>query len=598
LDEVQIPGVRVREELRLPTRLADQTRGLDLRRNAVAVVLARTTADFPYRAGNNITDAQRQQTTEAVDPESGIRRIVTLPVGRSFAIGGWGSVAPSAPDHLIDALARMPPAWRFDGSSRFEGVPSHRASSAFDGDPRTAWIADAGRGARPWLSWSGPRALRIDRFRLLPAGPAYASPTVVRVVAPRSQPQVLPVRPNGVVALRDPVVTRSLRLDVVQRRTPPGPEAGRLLAAVGIAEVRVPGLRPPHPLRSGGFRTTCGAMRALAGRGAATLSLTGRIQDLDAGRPLALRGCGRASALPLAAGSTLVDVPAGSVFRADYLRFASGAPLASAAPAGAQAGRVTSQGTSGNGSHTGARLVVRRPGWLVLGESYSLGWRAYCTDAAGKERDLGAPVPIDGFANGWRVLPGCSHARFAFAPQRLADASYIVSLVAFIALLAIIVWVAVRMRRRRTPPLSVPDSARLAWGALGVTPVRRFPFRIAIPLAVAIAAVAGIVFAWRAGAVIGLVAAVLLVLGVSVGRLLALAVVGLIVLPVLYVVKPFSDVSPTNFANFTYAQYYIGAHWVAVGVVSALIGALVLWLVELRAASRPDQPPPMPASGP
>jgi len=164
--------------------------------------------------------------------------------------------------------------------------------------------------------------------------------------------------------------------------------------------------------------------------------------------------------------------------------------------------------------------------------------------------------------------------------------------------LAIIVWVAVRMRRRRTPPLSVPDSARLAWGALGVTPVRRFPFRIAIPLAVAIAAVAGIVFAWRAGAVIGLVAAVLLVLGVSVGRLLALAVVGLIVLPVLYVVKPFSDVSPTNFANFTYAQYYIGAHWVAVGVVCALIGALVLWLVELRAASRPDQPPPMPASGP
>ncbi len=49
LDEVEIPGVRVRESLRLPTWLATATRGLDLRRNSVAVELQRTTDDFPFR---------------------------------------------------------------------------------------------------------------------------------------------------------------------------------------------------------------------------------------------------------------------------------------------------------------------------------------------------------------------------------------------------------------------------------------------------------------------------------------------------------------------------------------------------------------------
>ncbi|HEX3316751.1 MAG TPA: alpha-(1-_3)-arabinofuranosyltransferase family protein [Solirubrobacteraceae bacterium] len=583
LDEVQIPGLRVQEALRLPTRLADQTRGLDLRRNALAVVLQRTTADFPYRAGDNVTDAQRQAPTDAVDAESGIRRIVTLPVARSFGIGGWGSVAPSAPDHALDRLAGMTPAERFDGSSRFEGVPGNRASSAFDGDPATAWVADDAGAQPPSIAWSGPRLLRIRRLRLTPASPAYGFPTILRVKAPGRAAQIVAVGKDGLVVLPEPVVTRALRLDVLYYATPPGPAARRLLAAVGIAEIRVPGLRPPRPRRSGTFQTSCGAISAVGGGSRSTLRLAGTVQDLDAGRPLALRGCGPARSLRLAAGSSLLNIPPGPVFRADYVRLAS-TPAPSGPAAGGASGRVTAQSSSGTGSRTAARLSVAGPSWLVLGQSYSPSWHASCS-GHGKERDLGPPVPIDGFANGWRVQPGCSHASFVFAPQRFADASYVLSVVALVALLAVLVVAAVRNRRRRPAGTEAPSPA---WGASVPTPVRRFPLWIAIPAALVAGTLGGVTFAWRAGPAIALAVLVLLVVGVSVMRFLALAIVGLVALPVLYVVRPFSNVSTGNFANFTYPQYYIVAHWVAVGAVCALIGALLLWLAELRAVSRPD----------
>jgi len=65
--------------------------------------------------------------------------------------------------------------------------------------------------------------------------------------------------------------------------------------------------------------------------------------------------------------------------------------------------------------------------------------------------------------------------------------------------------------------------------------------------------------------------------------LLLLALYGLAVVPIVYLVNPLSNVGG---ANFGYAQHYIGAHWVAVGVVCVLLWALVLWLRELR------HPPP------
>ena len=83
------------------------------------------------------------------------------------------------------------------------------------------------------------------------------------------------------------------------------------------------------------------------------------------------------------------------------------------------------------------------PSWLVLGESYDRGWQATCNG-----RSLGAPVPINGYANGWRIGRGCESVTFSFGPQKLADIAYIVSAVAGLACLVLLLIPTVVARRR------------------------------------------------------------------------------------------------------------------------------------------------------
>ena len=141
ISELQIPGLKVARALRLPTDLAASTDGLDLRHNELAVLLARTTADFPYQEQTAPGDLQAGSVVHAADAESDIRRVVTLPAARRFTFSGWASVRADAPGQLLDRLAKLPPGWQFASSERFQGRPINRASSAFDGDPRTAWVS-------------------------------------------------------------------------------------------------------------------------------------------------------------------------------------------------------------------------------------------------------------------------------------------------------------------------------------------------------------------------------------------------------------------------------------------------------------------------
>jgi len=340
----------------------------------------------------------------------------------------------------------------------------------------------------------------------------------------------------------------------------------------------VPGLDPPNPRRTGTFRSSCGALRAVGRQSFANLAVSGAVADLDVGRPLDLNACGASDKLQLSAGETLMDIPAGRVFRPDYVALSSPAPVSLQSPSTGAPGRVLSQGSAAIGDGNHARLAVDAPGWLVLGESYSPGWRARCRDASGDDHDLGTPMPIDGFANGWRVLPGCTTASFAFAPQSAVDVAYLVSALAIIAMLVALAvpW----LRRRRRNGDSSGDEAPVGlWARPPDAPARRYPLLVAIPVALVIGGMAGLVFALRAGPPLAIGALVLMLVGVSVGRLLLLALYGLVVIPIVYLADPLTNLGGSNFG---YAQHFIGAHWVAVAVVCVLLGALVLWLSELR----------------
>ena len=566
IDEIRLPGLRTTERLRLPTALARAAAGLDLSGTPISVLLQRTTADFPYRAGQAVLPPHKLDPIDQVDAEAGLEREVALPAGRSFALDGWASPDPEAPDLRFDALAGVPGTWRFSGSSRFEGVPGRRASSAFDGDRRTAWAADFAPGRRTWLAVRAPRPFTAGRLVLVPGPRDYLRPSVVEVNGVRRR-----VQPGGVVALGRPLRTRGLRVEIV--RAVAGLRARRRnLRAVAIGELRIPGFAPPAPRRAGAFSTGCGELRVSADGGHSEVAVTGSLADLDAGRPVRLAGCGAARSLRLPAGSTSLSAPPGRSFRPDHLRLSSARARSGAVP-----GRVVDPGHGSGSRRDGVRLSLSGPAWLILGESYSRGWRAWCTGEDGDERALGEPEPADGFANGWRVDGGCREARFAFAPQRAATAGYALSGVGVLGALALLV--AGRLRRRRgAGPMSAEPGRDPLGRPAAVGPVQA-TWRRALLAGAAVALVGGFVFALRAGLVLGPVAVVLLRWGITPSRLTGLATAGLAAIPVLYLVFPARD---RGGYSFDYALDNLGAHWVAVAVICATAAACALEAAALR----------------
>jgi hypothetical protein len=179
-------------------------------------------------------------------------------------------------------------------------------------------------------------------------------------------------------------------------------------------------------------------------------------------------------------------------------------------------------------------------------------------------------VPIQGFANGWPVERGCRRASFEFAPNRVLLGGDAISLVACLALLALL---AVR-RPRAVPGVLEP---------LAPAPARPWPVRRALVAALAAGAALGFLFALRAGAVLAPLTFVVLWRGVS-ARTLALVAGG-----VLLVAVPVAHLAaglPDEGFDTSYAVARIAEHWLAVGAVCALGGALLRTLAPVPWPSR------------
>jgi hypothetical protein len=292
------------------------------------------------------------------------------------------------------------------------------------------------------------------------------------------------------------------------------------------------------------------------------LGVRASVEAIDAGRPLRAAQCGAPVALPAAPVTVRAEA---APWRLDHVRLTSPASASTPVTGG---GRVIEPGRDGRGARDGVRVAVHGPSWLVLGESYDAGWTARCDG-----HSLGNPVALQGYANAWPVHRGCRDVSFAFAPNRALLGGDLISLVACLALLALLV-----LRRPR------PGGASLA--PLPDAPARAWPPRRALVAAVVAGLVLGFVFALRAGAVLAPLTFLVLWRGLS-ARTLALLAGGvlLVVLPVLHVAVGLPDEGyDTN-----YAVQRIAEHWLAVGAVCALAGALWLTLSPALARRRgPD----------
>ncbi len=205
--ELRIPGLRVSESLR-PPRLAERAlRGADLDRAALSYVFTRVTGDDPFRRSRRpdpdrglVPRGRNQEAALVAEPGDGetlMSRAIEPPAERAYAASGRATVAPEAPDSRLDRLAGYRGPARFDSSGRFQGRPARRASSAFDGDPDTAWIGQGEAGSAPWISWRLARAVTMDSLVLEPPRERVGVPARVRVRWAGGRTGPLAVAPGG-----------------------------------------------------------------------------------------------------------------------------------------------------------------------------------------------------------------------------------------------------------------------------------------------------------------------------------------------------------------------------------------------------------------
>ncbi|UTI62489.1 DUF3367 domain-containing protein [Paraconexibacter antarcticus] len=614
--ELQIPGVRVREALRVPDVLERDLRPADLAASPLTYLLERLTAAAPARQGRLAGPAQAGLVRDARDPERQLHRVIAPPVARRYAVSAWARVDVGTSDAALDRLAGVRGGLVADGSARFDGLPRYRASGAFDGDATPAgraWVGQWIPGHAAFLRWTTPAPLTLRRLRVVPVrGLQVRRATRVRLSVDGRRGAALAVPANGLVTLPRAVRGRAFRLDVLAAQFAPGvPARVRMRRAVGIAELRAAGLPRLRVPRSGRVPLRCGAASIIVrpwvggagarpAAGAVRARLGGRVslRALDAGRPVRLDGCGT---VLIGAGPHEVSGATGALV-ADTLSLTALAPGGVLTIPG-PGGHVVDAGHADGSGLSGLRVTAGGPSWLVLGESYSRGWRAECDG-----RDLGAPVPLQGYANGWPLAaPGCRTLDLRFGPEGTVRAALWLSGLGG-ALMLVLLGRGVLARRRREAAASARGAdgpgaaaAPAPFADLPAPPPLRLSARQALAAGVVLALVVGFVFALRAGAVAGPLAALLLWRGATVRALVTAAGALLLgAVPAIYAAKVALDGRGLPF-DTTYATDRLAAHWVA---VTAYV-LLALAAGRLLAGARPGGPlstarsrPGDPAAGP
>lgn len=580
--EVRIPGLHVRELLRPPILTAKALGRVSSGHAGLTYLFSRTTGDDLFRRDRYTGNPLLGEVRDRQDAEQQIDRLVATPASRAYALDAWVAPDIAAPDTALDRLEGVRSPVRATSSSRFHNAAPFRASRAFDADPSTAWVGLWVRpeAPLPWIAWRTPQARSLSRLHIAPATLAVRRPTRVRVSTASGTSPVLPVAPDGTVTLPRPLRGRAFRLTIVSSAFPAGTTAReRQVRAVGIGSLTVPGLPAISIPRSGPLRTPCGTVRVDAAGRPVPLRVFGTVRDLEAGTPLRARSCG--GPVSVTRGLREIRTLPGTL-SVDLLRMTSRPPNP-VAVAAATGGTVTKPGHVGHASLDGAEVALRGRSWLVLGESFDIGWQATCDG-----RSLGAPQVIDGYANGWRAPADCRKVAFTFAPQNGVDKSYVLSGSVVLVLILLLLF--------GPRPTAVPAPREMP----GDRPRRGRSLRVAIPAGILIAIPFGLIFALRYTPVIAIGLALVFWRGVR-PRTLALsaaAILGILV-PAIYLI-----VSPPNRNgfNFEYSVRLIDAHWAAVAAVLLLGTAACLSVLEMwragrrRRGSRPGEPASAPSS--
>ncbi len=413
----------------------------------------------------------RQRTNPAepvrTDEEEAMDRIIDLPVGRSFSVGGTARISAQAPDEVVDALVGLPGADEGGvtarSSAHLAGKLGARASSAVDGDPTTAWESPYETPQGAWVEYTVAAPTTIDHLDLQVVADAHHSlPTQLTISADGGAPTTVDLpaieRGEDLGAIVDVPVTFDPLEGSTFRVTLSGVDPlltqdwygnAPLPLPVGLAEVGLPGVLvgTADEQVSDECRTD---LLTVAGDPVA-VRVVGTSADAVARRPLDVEPCGAERALTLADGESVLRTAPGNETGVDVddlqlHSLAGGEPGLDDTP--------HAPGPAVTVDHEGfvdADLTVtdpQEPFWLVLGQSWNPGWTASVGGDGGG--DLGAPTLVNGYANGWLVSPaadgGDLSIHLEWTPQR---AVWLAMGLSGLGVLACLVLLVVDPRRRR-----------------------------------------------------------------------------------------------------------------------------------------------------
>ena len=418
----------------------------------------------------------RQDPTDRTreDEERSIARVFRVPEDREFTLRGSARLSGRAADVILDeVLGVAESGLEVTSSLRLSGSRIDRASAALDGDLTTSWRSAFGRADGESITVTTAEPRLFDHLDLaVVADGIHSVPTrlVVKVDGKVVATPTLPTVADGaevghtvsVPVDLPPTTGRTLEVEVDQSRTVSSVDWTSVQPIdhpFAIAELGVEGIEVPAPDAT--IDDRCRDDLLELDGGALSVRILGTTADALAGEPLGLELCGE-PVVDLDAGDHEVHTATGvhTGIDVDQLVWSSGPEVAVAAT-----DEGSEEGTVGGATVDPGEVEIQRsepdhvevslsgltpgePVWLILGQSHTDGWAA---TAAGVG-DLGPSQLVDGYANGWLVVPETDSLTvdLDFTPQRRVDVGLAVSAVGAAACLVL------ALRRPRVTPQVPP----------------------------------------------------------------------------------------------------------------------------------------------
>ena len=386
------------------------------------------------RAGNASTTNQltfvmtrlrAASTPPRTDPENFIDRMFELPNSRTFTLDGNATLNATMTDtRLAEILERQPGTiTATDASHRLLGSLQSSSYEAFDGDPTTSWMPTFMFRDGQWISFTTSTQRTIGKFTIgIINDGIHSVPTKMTLstgganwsFATGLRPSLNEVRGHvDYVTVTAPQLSGrqfTLTVDAAERvQVRDRVTGGMNIPPFAIAEIAIPGLsvgRTPSQ-----FDTGCRSDLLTVDGVPVPIRVSGSSTDATSQRRLTIDQCG--PAFTLTAGMHRLATADG---RHSGVNIEQVAVNSAGRPGSAQPSLTNRDGNWKGRSTVTASLNTDDSGkWVVLGQSFSGGWRATLNGV-----DLGAPSLIDGASMGWRLpnkVPSGSTVVFDWMPQ-------------------------------------------------------------------------------------------------------------------------------------------------------------------------------------